>query len=450
MKIRTKSDGFSLIEVALGLLIIGIIIAPMLNEYAIYKNSLIVGTTKSDISTVKEALLKYAINTGWYPAPAAPGLNSTDVNFGVQSVAAVGAIPTCAGNDTVVCKTPCTGANCAAKGSPPVLIGDIPFATLGLPKQYILDGWGHKLTYAISSNLTTNGGAATFDDAGGVVFVFDMANKGPTYNTGTYPTVPPSSTGTGEDKAHYAVISHGRDAVGAFSGEGLLISTCAGAGVDLENCDNDGTFNNGFAPYYDEKGICQYDRQESMPAGAAHFDDYLGYETSTASDIWTKEVNGATIGNMKTRTDGNVEVATPASAGGPVSPQARIDVRGNVEADSLWTASLCDTSTNSFNGTDYTNNPCKVTTAAGGINTNGFEPAVVGKTPATKAAGNGGIHCGTGNALSGISNADETCAAASNVHPAAGFTIGSCAVAGQYPYGISAAGTVLCSTSPHP
>lgn len=450
MKIRTNSDGFSLIEVAIGLLIIGIIMAPMLDEYAAYKNSLIVDTTKGNSSVIQDALQKYAVNTGWYPAPASPGVNSTNVNFGVQTPLALAALPACAGNDTVACKTPCTGANCIAKGSPPVLIGDVPFATLGLPKQYILDGWGRKYTYAISSNLTTLGGAANFDDSGGVVLVVDSASKGPTYTAGP----PPASTGTGDSKAHYAVVSHGRDGIGAFTIDAVNVAICAGVGKDLDNCNNDGRFNNGYAPFYDPKGILQYNRQESNPAGANHFDDYVGYETSTASDIWTKVVNGAAIGNMKTRIDSNILIQLPTSPAGPTNPQARVDVRGNAEADRLWTQNLCDTSANSYNGGTglYTNFRCKATTmtSTAVAGTNGFDPKILVQTPVKVQQSGKGIHCGTGNALSGIKLADEACATAANVRPPAGFTIGKCVNPGEYPYGISAGGVVLCSTSPHP
>lgn len=448
MKIRAKSDGFSLIETAIGLLIIGIIMAPMLDEYAAYKNSLIVDTTKGNLSIVKDALQKYATNTGWYPAPASPGLNSTNVNFGVQTPLALAALPACAGNDTVACKTACianAGSNCVAKANPPVLIGDVPFATLGLPKQYILDGWGRKFTYAVSSDLTTLGGAASFDDNGGVILVLDMANKGPGY----IPGPPPASTGTGEDKAHYVVLSHGKDGIGAFTLDAVNTGACAGASKDLDNCNGNGQFNNGYGAYYDIKGILQYNRQESVPAGATHYDDYVVYETTTLSDIWTKIVTGvaADVGDMKTRMNGNVLIKAPASASGPANPQARVDVRGNLEADRLWTTSLCDTSANSYNsGTGvYTNVKCSPTTITSGtLGTNGFDPKILTQTPAKTQQTGMGIHCGMGKALSGIVKGDETCHSPVDVHPPPGFSTGSCTTVGKYPYGITPAGVVMC------
>lgn len=458
MKIRTKNDGFSLIEVAIGLLIIGLIVGPLIEEYAIWKNDQIRNLTNGNGHTIESALMKYALNAGCYPVPADPNQNTANANAGKEAaptpartdctaltVAQINAIPVCAGDDATLCKTPCIGANCAAAGNPPILIGDVPFATLGLPKQYITDGYRRKFTYAVSSNLT---GLATFVDSAGVIEVQDMNG-----NSGTNGTTPGPALNN-----HYAIISHGRDGLGAYTLEGILLGNCPGVGIDAENCDNDGLFTNGYATYQEWKlssgTVTQYGRQESNPAGASHFDDFAFYETTTTTDVWTKQTTGGTAGNILSHTDpGNVKIKMPTTSG-PLGPVAKVDVRGDVQADKLWTNEVCDTSTNTFSAGAYTNKPCAV---AGQ-----FKPSDIGGTPVkTQSAGNG-IHCNVldinGNVnvagsiaapMIGLSGADEVCAdiTSSDVPISSNVTVSACP-GGQYPYGTDASGNLLCRAPP--
>jgi prepilin-type N-terminal cleavage/methylation domain-containing protein len=447
LNFRKYKSGFSLIELAIGLLIVGLITAPMLTEYAAWKNSQISNFTKGNAFTVKNALMKFALNNGCYPVPATPGIASSNAAFGVEAIArttcaditaSLAAMPVCAGDDIVVCKTACTApsATCPA-GTPFILIGDVPFATLGLPKQYMVDGLGRKFTYAVSANLADN---TAFNDGAGAVTVRDLNNQGPPMATGGPVTI-----------AHYAIVSHGRDGVGAFTlGGGTLSANCAGAGVDLDNCNNDGIFNNGYTLYTDPKGVQQYDRQESTSAGATHFDDFVFYEVTTSTDIWSKSTTADIVSHSE---PGNVLVKMPTSPTGPANPQAKLDVRGDLAADSIWTSALCSTDANSFASPTYTNTPCVL----GGVTPNAFTPDILGKTPAAKVAGSAGIHCGKGTAagvpaavgvaMTGIAAADEQCVTPTNLNAQAGYAIGACA-ANTYPYGINAGGTLKCAPGP--
>src|SRR6185436_8763950 len=183
MRFKNRREGFSLIEVAIGLMIIGLISAPMLIEYAAWKNRQLVILTNGNGGTVIAGLKKYALNNGCYPVPSNPGVTGTSATTGLEAVTRAGcvdltvvqlaAIPVCTTNATVVCKAPCTaGSVTCAAGTPLILVGDVPFATLGLPKQYIIDGFNRKFTYAVSMNLVQ---ASTFADDAGAVKVVDLA-----------------------------------------------------------------------------------------------------------------------------------------------------------------------------------------------------------------------------------------------------------------------------------
>ncbi|HTK84647.1 MAG TPA: type II secretion system protein [Patescibacteria group bacterium] len=472
MKIRNKNEGFSLIEVAIGLLIVGLIIGPEIEYYAAWKNTQVIELTVGNANTAKTALKKYALNNGCYPLPADPGSNLTNPTAGTEAVPAPGrtdctdltagqlaAIPTCAGDDAVVCKTPCSGAtpNCSA-GSPVILIGELPYATLGLPKVYAVDGYGRKFTYAVSANLT---GVTAFDNTKGAIAVSDL--NGNSGNQGA--TIGP------ETNVHYALISHGRDALGAFTPEGVLNGNCPATGKDRENCNNDGLFDNGYGLYFDQNGVQQYKRLETTVAGVNHFDDFVYFDFTLSSDIWTKTTQAGAVGDIVSNTGGNVKVTQPTAVGGPSLAQAKLDVRGDVAADALWAGDLCDTSANSFTGpSTYTNKPCQPTKMDGTPGTNGFDPDVIAQPVAvadkTQQSGKG-IHCGfvttgdgtttngsAGNPMYGIAAADEECVGTSAVTAQVTYNIGSCPLTGggskQFPYGIDAMGNLLCSTAPHP
>src|SRR5207237_301543 len=109
-----KPSGFSLIELAIILLIAGIIMTPTLMNYQLYYKERQVSTTTRDIGLVKRALQKYASLYGCYPLPGNPAAASTDVTFGQEAIeriacgalpdARVKALPACKGNDTVMCR----------------------------------------------------------------------------------------------------------------------------------------------------------------------------------------------------------------------------------------------------------------------------------------------------------------------------------------------------------
>jgi type II secretory pathway pseudopilin PulG len=457
MAIRNKRDGFSLIEVAIGLLIIGLMIGPMMMEYTAWVSREQYQVTKDNGTFIEDALTKYVENYGCYPVPAMPGVNSSSAAAGIEAVtratcvpltvAQLVAIPPCVASDPVVCQEP---AAAGVAGVGPVLVGDVPYNTLGLPKKYILDGYGRKYTYAVSANLVLDALAPTFDDAKGAIKVVDLKGNGP----------PQGTFIGGVINAHYAVISHGKDGAGAFTLDngGFPVAACAapGGGRDVENCTyNDGTFDTGFDIYRDVNGTQQYNRQESRVAGAGHFDDYVYDRTSISTDIWKKEASTSDILN---NTDpGNVLINNAAATSGPAKPQGKLDVRGDLSADQLWTNIICDTSGNSFAAGAYTNKPCT-----------GFSPSAIAATPPkVQAPGDNHIHCNMINStvngttvsagvpMIGIAAGDEVCADVTNdpagttqvpIQNTYNFSGCSSTTPAQYPYGTDGTGNVLCRT----
>ena len=389
MNSTNRNRGFSLIEVAIGILIIGIIMGPMITAYSIYLKQHALDVSRNNTGAARVALQRYVTHYGCYPLPGNPGVTSTNATFGQEAVARTAgsctalaaAPPNCTGNDTVVCKTPGAGGN-------PVYIGDVPFAMLGLPHEYILDGYGSKLTYAVSGPLTV---AATFTDAGGIITVHDStgANTALSNDPATQTT----------SNIHFAVISHGQNKVGSFSLDGVLQANCGAvaAAADNENCNNDATFtdNRGWnGPIGGANTI--YTRLEADAPGAAHYDDFIYWTVSTNTDLWIRQVNSS---NILSNIQGNVRMGLT----GALPPLAKADVRGDAKADALWTDNLCD---NTAGCAAWGSTVGLVKPLAPGQ----FSPAIIGGTPAAADAQKpgGGIDC-TGSAMIGIANSDEIC-----------------------------------------
>lgn len=433
-----RNRGFSLIEVALALIIVGLVTAPMIAAYQNYLINKQFTQSQGYLQIIDKALSQYVAERGHYPLPAARNLTEVDAQFGQpypNTPASLAAMPGCAttGGDVDVCRTP--SPNIPGQQ---IYIGDVPFAALGLPKQYVRDGYGSKFTYAVSARLTD---IATFAQDGGVIRLEDRSG-GPARGSQR-----DNGGGVMVDAVHYVAVSHGADRVGGFGIFGALPLACNGQGRDRENCNNDGVFNNNFAnlvPGDDNT----YARFSVMPSGPDHYDDYLIYTINSGGGMWT----------MATMTTNNVVAnsGAPIVLGQPQTPAAKMDVRGNpghgvpgnVQADALRTNRLCDLGASDCDSTS-------VGPAPGGspYHQNVFNPGIIAGEPYLETdidpiSGNpyrvgnfpgGGIHCGD-RPMNGIANTDESCASAP-----AGFNIGGC-TGGMKSRSVNASGQLICVT----
>jgi len=127
---RSFQSGFTLVEMAVVLVIIGLVIGGLLTSLSAQVKQKNMSETRTTIDNVKQALLGYAAANGRFPCPAqAPGAGITATEY-----FAVGGNP--------------TNGNCAA-----FMNGFVPSVTLGLSPTdtsgYVLDGWNNPIRYAI-------------------------------------------------------------------------------------------------------------------------------------------------------------------------------------------------------------------------------------------------------------------------------------------------------------
>lgn len=380
-----QESGFSLIEVAIAMVVISVLAVPFIQQYNLYKAQKITDESRGNLYVVKSALQKYALNYGRYPIPSDGNKGSGAVGYGEETTTAVVA---CTVNSSTVCRTT-TGS----LGGVNVLIGTVPFSTIGLPEEYTLDGYKRRFTYAVTESLTSD---TTFQDNKGSIRLND------------------NTTGFHSDTTNnlqFIVVSHGLNGKGAFTTGGVRPYACTGAGTDVQNCNNDAIFNSN---YNDIGTPPEYKRLEFGVTGATYYDDYVEFATSTSSDIWTMNAK-ATNQDIYNRSKAD-KVRIGTWDAGPLltvppkeNPDAKVDVAGNVKANELWTSRLCTFAENATGAASYIG--CE-DEGSGTPQYKVFTPSIIGgdvDPHDTKPENQGfGINCGE-KALKGIQNADEVC-----------------------------------------
>lgn len=420
-----NENGLTLLELAVGLMILGLLITPVIASYNLYIKEQQKVDSDGHIQSVQSALQKYVTRNGRYPLPAARTARMGSAGYGQQFA---GVFIACAPNINQPCRTDGYRDTVADPDTDndKVLIGDVPSAELGLPADLTIDGYGNKLTYAVSEYLTN---AATFQEDRGVIKIHDAASA------------MTDRTGTSSD-VHYLVFSHGQNGKGAFNINGIMVSACNAPGVDVENCDNDALFTDNFTFSASNAVVTggnvvaqtRYQRQQSLVAGNTNYDDFLRFVTNSASDLWARTAS-AMNSDLFSTAPGNARIGA-----GPV-PSAKLHVMGdvlataNVQARRLCTATGGCIAEGSGAGLANPN-----------ITPNIFSPASIGGTPLVADAGKpgGGIRCSAGSGLSGISKGDELCGYA--VLPVT-VVFTNCAP-GTFAVGTNSSGDIICEPPP--
>lgn len=289
-----KNAGFSLIELAIVMVIIGLLTAPMIQSYRIYIDNKHRDDTTLNMTLVSSSLTDFFLANGRYPCPSDLSIAFGNPGHGLEE---------CTKLTTVIPAGNCQANNGLCRmtqGGVNVQIGGVPYATLKIPFSQALDGWKHLFTYSVTEPLTVT---ATFNPAGGAIVVND--EFGAPDPNGPY---------------HGIIVSAGDDGAGAFNVEGARIG-CVMAYAESENCDNaDGTF----------LTALRTDVQ-----GANYYDDMILPSTWTQSGIW--DYTAGNPNDIQSQNTGNIGVGT-------TSPTEKLEVVGNVLASNgMYSTQFCDT-----------------------------------------------------------------------------------------------------------
>jgi len=349
---RRKTNGFTLVEISIVIIIFGIITIPLLQMYTDYLKEKRRTDTVERVEKAVSQIRIYRANANSAPCPANRALNINNANFGVEDCAnavalAVGACTP----DNGICKiagartpwaTEFGAPTSAATNHDTILIGAYPFRTISGTNggnngiEAGLDGWNNKLTYAVTASATNAFGDHTTSEAVGKDFKYGVINAIDESGNRT--------AGINNDGL-FVVLSNGPTARGAFSQDGALVRTCDITTSDGENCDNDATFRR--AIYYSEG------------TGATFYDDYSYFFRDQTGELWAYMTNPSTqdsLSSIRKLNTGNVGVNT-----GTTTPPAPLTVNGAIRtptalADSLCSSTGTDCVPTSFLVTPYTSN----------------------------------------------------------------------------------------------
>jgi prepilin-type N-terminal cleavage/methylation domain-containing protein len=175
-----KQNGFTLIEMAMVLMIVALLLGGLLPTISSQVEQRHMTDTRKQLDEIQQALIGYAIINGKLPCPAKPSIATGSANAGM--------------------------ADCT------LTTGVLPWATLGVTET---DAWGRRFTYTASNTFTTS----TFSLASAGTLTVKSAATGGSNIANNIPAV---------------FVSHGKNGSGAYLPSGTQIS----ASSDPDELDN--------------------------------------------------------------------------------------------------------------------------------------------------------------------------------------------------------------------
>ncbi|MGC1174209.1 prepilin-type N-terminal cleavage/methylation domain-containing protein [Polaromonas sp.] len=257
---KERQRGFSLIEIALVLVIAGIALGAGLSLLGAKTAQAKIDSTKTRTEAVRQALVAFVSQNYRLPCPAAPGLVRGAAGYNTEQRSGVAGAEVC---------TAASGLANNIGGAAPAGVsrGTVPCASLGLADEACTDAWGNRFTYFVRNSairLTVN----TVSGMGGSMTVHKIIPPAAVVLTnGAAPTgnqINACSTTAGDNSCNLAavavVISHGANRGGGFVPESAAAFPTAGVSAyEVANTDNN----------------IQFLQNDYVESGANSFDDIV-------------------------------------------------------------------------------------------------------------------------------------------------------------------------------
>jgi type II secretory pathway pseudopilin PulG len=234
----TNSEGFSLAEAAIALVVVATVVGAMVPSVLSMRAGEQARATRQNLETVMRASAAYVQANGCFPCPTPSALLVEDEqgSFGLV-------------------RGDISGAAC---GDCQQQIGVVPFRSLGLPQSLARDGYGRYLTFAVDAVLTSaNFGSSMCKEAKDECTQEDVdlhkLKKGlckENISTSTHVNIKQVSINpTASVKVALLVLSHGKNGYGAYRERPaatqrlpfpVSVPTCSLAdNTGLERCNSD-------------------------------------------------------------------------------------------------------------------------------------------------------------------------------------------------------------------
>ena len=237
-----RQDGFTLTELAVVLIIVGLLLGGLFVPLSAQTDMKSRSDNSKSLADIRDALIGFAIINGRLPCPADRGITTGTASAGLE------AEMTPSGNCSCTAASSATangvaqttgGTACAVTGG---VTGVLPWATLGLPE---IDSWGNRYTYRITTRFGQAVTGATFSCVPAsppATAAFALCSTGNISILDAAPIdVPPGVTIANNIPA--IVVSHGKNVVGAYLPTGNFIPTLpTTSNAEVENANGDSTF----------------------------------------------------------------------------------------------------------------------------------------------------------------------------------------------------------------
>ena len=339
MQIKYSRRGFSLVELAIVITIIGVLMLATLGMGAGQMEIAKIKATQDKLSKIQVAMKAYFLTKGALPCPANGALGTSDPNYGYGTNGPVGTggVKTCA--VTSIAVNPAPGA---------IYRGVVPVKDLGLSDEFMFDSWGNRISYAASNYCVnpgswssnhkykcakygTNGKIADENSDGSNIQLQDLS--------GTTLT-----NGNARGLAAYILISHGKNGVGAFakipstsrvpSTSTTSIKEKANAHVNTSGGDSSG--GEAYDSVYVDGAINDGSNETK------YFDDIVLWQNAAlfAEDLLTKDIDPGFKGKIITQSGDLAAMGPGGSNGFQAYPVSLIIPAG---AKYLLVNSTCET-----------------------------------------------------------------------------------------------------------
>ena len=135
VKTSLHARGFTLIEIAIALFLIGLVMSGVIALMTSLATSSRDKATRDRLAVIQVQLQSYVARTGRLPCPADPGAGSGSATFGLEA------------------PTPgtCTGATALGTTG---FFGTLPWKTIAIGTDVAVDGWQNQFSYAVTGTAT--------------------------------------------------------------------------------------------------------------------------------------------------------------------------------------------------------------------------------------------------------------------------------------------------------
>ena len=220
-KTRTKQNGFTLVELSIVLIIMGLLLSAIIGVGNAQIQQARISATKQKEDLIRLALINDITRNNRLPCPAVPTIAQGAVGYGVEAATA-GA---------------CTGT--VINGA--VSTGIVPWTSLGVSDENAIDGYYNRFTYQVTLTATNTNAQTIAGLKGAISIHSDMptALGLPAAGNQTNDCTPVGGN-YNPCSAVAVIISHGANGLGSYGRDGT--QRTLPAADETENTNNDSRF----------------------------------------------------------------------------------------------------------------------------------------------------------------------------------------------------------------